>query len=74
MEPVHPAWYRQAFANGAIRAAGTGRDSGLFDKQDVLGLHYVSRTPQRSIRCSLRHVISVQGIPPWQDFCNDSDK
>jgi 4-hydroxy-tetrahydrodipicolinate reductase len=40
IEITHRASSRMTFANGAVRAAGwlTGRDSGLFDMQDVLGL------------------------------------
>lgn len=40
IEITHKASSRMTFANGAVRAAGwlAGRDSGLFDMQDVLGL------------------------------------
>lgn len=40
VEITHKASSRMTFANGAVRAAGwlAGRESGLFDMQDVLGL------------------------------------
>ncbi len=41
VEITHKASSRMTFANGAVRAAGwiAGKESGLFDMQDVLGLH-----------------------------------
>jgi len=40
VEITHKASSRMTFANGAVRAAAwlMGRESGLFDMQDVLGL------------------------------------
>jgi 4-hydroxy-tetrahydrodipicolinate reductase len=40
VEITHKASSRMSFARGAVRAAGwlTGRDAGLYDMQDVLGL------------------------------------
>ncbi len=41
VEITHKASSRMTFANGAVRAAGwiAGKESGLFDMQDVLGLN-----------------------------------
>ena len=40
VEITHKASSRMSFARGAVRAAGwlAGRDAGLYDMQDVLGL------------------------------------